>query len=209
MNLNKKPKWGDRIPITSVSSTDDPEVTFYYSNDQQIEPLNVIDTLDINTYPKGEISYCWIRILEDELGNDIKVPVMIARGSEDGPILGITAAIHGNELQGIPTIHTVFRELKERLDLLKGTVVGVPCLNIPGYMLRQRRFTDGIDLNTIMPGNKDGTSSQQYAYNILDKIVSKFNYLIDLHTASKGRVNSFYIRADMKNSVVNSMATIF
>jgi predicted deacylase len=62
-----------------------------------------------------------------------------------------------------------------------------------------REFSDGKDLNRLFPGNESGTSSQIFAHNILKKIVEKFNVLIDLHTASFGRVNSYYVRCDMND----------
>ena len=36
---------------------------------------------------------------------------MIARGKRDGPVLGLTAALHGNELNGIPLIQALFAAL--------------------------------------------------------------------------------------------------
>ena len=91
---------------------------------------------------------------------------------------------------------------------MHGTVVGVPGVNIPALVRRQRRFIDGTDLNHIMPGRADGTVSQVYAYRVVDRIVRYFDYLFDLHTASFGRVNSYYIRADMTNPEVKGMVEL-
>jgi predicted deacylase len=55
---------------------------------------------------------------------------------------------------------------------------------------------------------KDGSAPQQYAYNLLHRLVLKFKYLIDLHTASKGRVNSLYVRADMLDARTRRMALL-
>lgn len=55
---------------------------------------------------------------------------------------------------------------------------------------------------------KNGSAPQQYAYNLLHRLVIKFQYLIDLHTASKGRVNSLYVRADMLNPRTRRMAIL-
>lgn len=82
---------------------------------------------------------------------------------------------------------------------LKGTVVAVPCVNVPGYLRFSREFSDGKDLNRFFPGKLGGTASQVYNYNFFEKIVLKLDYLIDLHTASFGRVNSYYVRADMND----------
>jgi predicted deacylase len=140
------------------------------------------------------------------MGRPIEIPILIAKGIEDGPIVGLTAAVHGNELNGIPVIQRLFRELD--VEQMKGIVVGVPIVNAPSLLRKRRRFLDGTDLNHIMPGKEDGTVSQIYAWRFVDKVLNQFDYLVDLHTASNGRVNSYYIRADMSDEVVRKMALL-
>lgn len=41
------------------------------------------------------------------------------------PVVGITAAMHGNELNGVPCIHRVITDID--VNKLKGTVVAIPC----------------------------------------------------------------------------------
>jgi hypothetical protein len=118
--------------------------------------------------------------------------------------VGLTAVVHGNELNGVPCIHRVITDLDVRH--LKGTVVAIPCVNVPGYLRFAREFSDGKDLNRLFPGKKDGTASEIFAYQLLHKIVVQFNYLIDLHTASFGRINSYYVRSDMNDPVSATMA---
>lgn len=91
---------------------------------------------------------------------------------------------------------------------LHGVVVSVPVANVPGYLAGQRTFSDGQDLNRVMPGKPNGSTSQVYAYNLIDRIVSKFTHLIDLHTASKGRANSLYVRANMNDPRTRRMAKL-
>ena len=202
-----KPKWGETIKVKSLKQ-EEPEAVFYFSSKNEAVQ-NVYDELRLDKFEECKISYCWINMVENEFGAYTKIPVMIAKGKNPGKVIGITAALHGDELQGIPTIHTVFRELNENIEKLNGIVVGIPCLNVTGYKRRQRQYLDGVDLNRIMPGKKFGTVSQQYCYNIMNKIVKKFDFLLDLHTASKGRINSLYIRADLKNKLVYEMAHVF
>ena len=120
------------------------------------------------------------------------------------PRVAIVAGMHGNELNGIPVIH----RLVERIDpsKLKGTLVCVAVVNIPGFLLRRRGFGEGMDLNKEMPGRADGNASQFYVHRFLERVVRHFDYLADLHTASFGRVNSLYVRADMTNQVTAAMA---
>lgn len=156
--------------------------------------------------PKGEISNYWLHLINNGLGEPIRIPIVIAKGVEDGPTLGLTAAVHGNELNGIPIIQKMFEKLNP--EKLRGTVIGVLAVNIPGVLRGQREFMDGTDLNHIAPGKPDGNVSQVYINRIVERIVQEFDYLIDLHTASFGRVNSYYIRANMKDKVTSKMARI-
>ena len=160
--------------------------------------------LDFKETPKGKISRYQFEIAADGLGNPIYIPVIVAHGINPGPIFGITAVIHGNEINGIPVIQRVMREIN--LQKLNGIVVGVPVVNVPGFLRETRNFNDGVDLNHVVPGNKRGNSSSIYVHRFFERIVSQFEYLVDLHTASYGRINSFYVRADMENKIARKMA---
>ncbi len=165
-----------------------------------------IKALNIEDFPKGKISEAWLHIINNGIGEPIRMPILIARGREDGPVLGLNAALHGNELNGIPVIHKLFAELD--MELLKGTIVGVLVANVPAFLLEQRKFNDGVDLNRIAPGKANGTQSQVYIHRLLNRVISKFDYLIDLHTASFGRVNTYYIRANMNDEVTSRLARL-
>ena len=171
-----------------------------------IDDIPQIFELDISATPRGEIRYYWLKIVSDGLGFPIDVPVMIARGMGQGPVLGVTAAVHGNELNGIPVIQRLFNEVDAAE--LRGTIVGIPIVNMPAFIRKKRRFNDGVDLNHIMPGKKEGNVSQVYAYRFVERIVKHFDYLLDLHTASTGRINSYYIRADLDIPTVRKMALL-
>ena len=84
----------------------------------------------------------------------------------------------------------------------------MPAVNVPSLLRKKRRFIDGTDLNHIMPGKLNGTVSQVYAWQVVNKIIKGFDYLVDLHTASNGRINSYYIRADMTVPIVRKMALL-
>lgn len=164
----------------------------------------VIDTLDIESMPKGQLQKCWLIMGSDGLGLPMQIPILIAKGQNSGPVVGITAAIHGDELNGIRVVQTLFQDFD--LESLQGTIVGIPLLNLPGALRRQRYYSDNKDLNRLMPGKSDGYESEFYAYQIVEKILKNLNYLFDLHTASFGRVNSHYVRANLNMPHVAEMA---
>lgn len=103
-------------------------------------------------------------------------------------------------------IHRLFRSLD--CATLCGTILAVPVVNVHGYTRYQRGYSDGVDLNRIFPGKKQGTASQQFAAAFMSRVVRHVDLLLDLHTASFGRVNSLYVRADMNDEVGARLAKL-
>ena len=86
--------------------------------------IPLIEQLDVTATPRGHARYYWLKWISDGFGSPINIPVIIARGVGEGPVLGVTAAVHGNELNGVPVIQRIFKEIN--IAHLKGTIVGVP-----------------------------------------------------------------------------------
>ncbi|KAI8086709.1 uncharacterized protein BX664DRAFT_336579 [Halteromyces radiatus] len=166
----------------------------------------VRERLKVEDFEEYSTNTVWIKMVTQGLNEWVRIPVIVLRGSENGPVVGLTAAVHGNELNGVPCIHRVISQID--VKKLKGTLVAIPCVNVVGYLKFQREFADGRDLNRQFPGKEDGFASQVYCFHLMHKLLSQFNYLIDLHTASFGRVNSFYVRADMNDPVAAHMAKL-
>ncbi|KAI8647153.1 hypothetical protein BD408DRAFT_408688 [Parasitella parasitica] len=179
---------------------------FSLTQDTDVPPPVVRDRLVVEDFPKHTISTAWIKMVKQGLSEWLRLPVIVCRGTEDGPVVGITAAVHGNELNGVPCIHRVVSAID--VNKLRGTVVAVPCVNVSGYLKFTREFADGRDLNRQFPGQEEGYASQIFCYQLMNKVISQFNYLIDLHTASFGRVNSYYVRADMNDPTSAIMARL-
>jgi predicted deacylase len=165
-----------------------------------------VHAISLEELQEGAIHCLWLHIINNKIGEPVRVPIMIARGREDGPVLGLTAALHGNELNGIRVIQRLFDDLNP--EELRGTVIGVLIANVSGVLREQRSFIDGVDLNHIFPGRSDGNVSQLFVHRFLERIIRHFDFLIDLHTASFGRVNSYYIRADMSDPEAGRMARL-
>ncbi len=163
----------------------------------------VVEQLDLSQYEKGQIHNLWLKLGEDTVGEPIKIPVILAIGSQEGEVLGLTAAIHGNELNGIAIIQRIMSSLDTAT--MKGTIIAIPGLNPLAIAKNQREFIDLQDLNRLFPGKEKGNRSQQMVYQIAQKIIPLFNYHVDLHTASFGRVNTLYGRGDMQNDTLSTM----
>ena len=167
------------------------------------EPVRAVQSLDLGSLTPGKVHALWLTLMDDGLGSPVAVPVLVGRGRHPGPTVGITAAVHGNELNGIPAIHSLFHHLAP--TRVAGTVVAVLAVNVPGVHRRERQFLDTGDLNHRFPGAPTGPTATQYAHRLLQQVVSHVDVLLDLHTASTGRVNSLYIRADMTDPDIAAM----
>lgn len=175
----------------------------YYSIFSQSEG-EWVDALDIENIELESTTKFWLNVTNDGMAQPIGIPIIIIKGREASPVLGLTAAIHGNELNGIKVIHELIEEIN--VSELRGTIIAIPGLNSVSIPRHQRKFVDDIDLNRIFPGKENGNRSQQFVWQIKSKILSKLDYLVDMHTASFGRVNSLYVRANLKDEVIDKMA---
>ena len=166
--------------------------------------IEIVEGFAIDEFPPGSRTKLRLSMVGNGLGGLISIPVVVLRGTEPGPVVGLTAALHGNELNGMRVIQKIINQVKP--EHLRGTVICVPVVNVPGYLNNTRQFNDGVDLNRTMPGSASGTNSQVYCHRFMTRVVSHLNYLIDLHTASFGRVNTFYVRADLDDPETKWMA---
>jgi len=116
-------------------------------------------------------------------GTKIQNAVHMVIGTEEGPVLYIQAAVHGDEVNGIEVLRRVITGLDPQQ--IRGVLIAVPVANGPGFTLRQRRHpADKEDMNRVWPGKIDGTISQQTAYNLYNQLIRHAQYVVDLHTAS-------------------------
>jgi len=126
------------------------------------------------------------------------MPVHVIHGKKEGPVLLVSAAIHGNEINGTEIIRRLLN--LKLLDRLHGTLIAVPIVNIYGFISQSRYLPDRRDLNRSFPGSKKGSMTSRLAHIFMDKLVSKCTHLIDLHTGAVGRENLPQIRAKITNS---------
>ncbi len=161
----------------------------------------------VEDFPPGKRTDFWRSLYTDATASPVRVPFVVARGSRKGPTLGVTAAVHGNELNGIRIIQRLLAELD--LDTLAGSLICVPVVNVPAFNAGVRRFPDGLDLNHVFPGKSEGKPAEQYARAFYKTLLPSLDFLVDIHTASEGRLNTLYVRADLKMSKAREMAVAF
>jgi len=136
-----------------------------------------------------------------------QLPVRVIRGKKDGPTIFISAAIHGDELNGIEIIRR-FRTLSI-LKKLKGTIILVPIVNVYGIMTLSRYLPDRRDLNRSFPGSSKGSLAGRVAKIFFDEIVKKCDLGIDLHTAAIHKSNLPQVRTNIENEYTFRLAKSF
>ena len=147
-------------------------------------------------------------ISETYLGDPVRIPVTVINGERSGPTVFLSAAAHGDELNGIEVV----REVAHEWDLadLAGTLVCLPVMNVPGFLAQQRYLPIyDRDLNRSFPGREDSTSAKRMAARIFDNFVAPCDFGIDFHTSTRGRTNMLHVRADMSDGAVDRLARAF
>ncbi|MFV0276011.1 MAG: succinylglutamate desuccinylase/aspartoacylase family protein, partial [Parahaliea sp.] len=134
-------------------------------------------------------------------------PVLVVNGAEPGPVLCLTAAVHGDELNGVETVRRVLYELDA--GKLRGTVVGVPIVNLQGFHRGSRYLSDRRDLNRFFPGDPAGSSASRIAYSFFHEIIKHCSAIVDLHTGSFYRTNLPQLRGDLTNPKVVKLTESF
>ncbi len=145
--------------------------------------------------------------LQSPLGKPIEVPIIIINGSKPGPTLLLTAAIHGDELNGIEIIRRTLNEVRPKK--LKGVIIGIPIINLEGFWRKDRYIGDRRDLNRYFPGNPEGSYPARIAHTLFTSIVTKSDMVVDLHTGSFFRENLPQLRVDLTVPQIAELATGF
>lgn len=148
-----------------------------------------------------------LAVSESYSGATLRIPIHIQRAAADGPVVFVTAALHGDEINGTGAIRQLIRD--ESFRLLRGAVVLIPVLNLLAFDRHSRYLPDRRDLNRCFPGSVSGSLASRMARTIFDEIVSRCDYGIDLHTAAVRRTNYPTVRGDMKSPVVRKLAKSF
>jgi hypothetical protein len=126
------------------------------------------------------------------------MPAHTVHGRRPGPRLFITAALHGDEINGVEVIRRLLQN--SALRQLRGTLIAVPVVNVYGYIRQSRYLPDRRDLNRSFPGSDSGSLAARLAATLLQAVVWGSTHGIDLHTGARHRENLPQVRADLAGS---------
>ena len=118
----------------------------------------------------------------DLAGGPLRMPVLVARGVEQGPTIAVLGGVHGDEYEGPHAVKQVFESL--RPSEMSGLFLGVPHSNPPAFAAGSRTSPlDGGNLARVFPGSPDGTVTERIAHYLGQRVIAGSNFLIDLHSS--------------------------
>ena len=135
------------------------------------------------------------------------MPVQVVHGRRPGPRLFVSAAIHGDEINGVEIIRRLLK--LGALRRIRGTLVAVPVVNVFGFVSLSRYLPDRRDLNRSFPGSARGSLAGRLAALFVGEIVARCSHGIDLHTGAIHRDNYPQIRANLDDAETERMALAF
>jgi predicted deacylase len=172
----------------------------------ELKPKGKVRLLSAEVAPGTRKRLTWTNGTAIE-GFVVPVPVIVLNGKGPGPVLCMTAAVHGDELNGIEVIRRVLDDID--VEELNGAVIGVPIVNIQGFYRGQRYLPDRRDLNRYFPGNERGSAATRMAHSLFNEVIKHCSALIDLHTGSLDRTNLPQVRADLRSASVTRLTQAF
>ncbi len=159
------------------------------------------------TVAAGQQADIRLKVSETYLGDDVSIRLRVIRAKKPGPVVFVTAAIHGDELNGVGVIHDLL--FHDSLSLSRGTLILVPVVNVFGFEANERYLPDRRDLNRSFPGSPNGSLAARVAHAFFENVVRKCDYGIDLHTAAIQRTNYPNIRAKLSDPKIRKIAEAF
>ena len=137
----------------------------------------------------------------------LSMPVHAVCGKTAGPTLFVSAAIHGDELNGVEIIRRLLA--RKALRSLRGTLLAIPVVNVYGFLNQSRYLPDRRDLNRSFPGRARGSIAARLANTFFSQIVDQSDYGVDLHTGALHRCNLPQVRGNLDEPKTLELARSF
>jgi len=157
--------------------------------------------------PEGKRTVLDLEVAKLHTRTTVKVPVIIERSKNPGPVVLLLAGIHGDETNGVGIVREIIEQKINKP--INGTVICIPVFNVFGYLIQTREFPDGRDLNRMFPGSSNGSLASQFAYQFTKEIAPFVDYVIDFHTGGGERDNIAQIRCNIDDEKALELAKVF
>ena len=130
--------------------------------------------------------------------SSVNMPVHVVHGRRPGPVLLVSAAVHGDEINGVEIIRRLLTH--KSIDRIKGTLIAIPVVNVYGFVSKSRYLPDRRDLNRSFPGSENGSMAARLANVLMTEIIPHCTHIVDLHTGAVNRENLPQIRARLADN---------
>jgi len=157
--------------------------------------------------PEGKQTVLDLDVAKLHTRTTVKVPVIIERSKNPGPVVLLLAGIHGDEINGVGIVREIIEQKINKPTC--GTIICIPVFNVFGYLIQTREFPDGRDLNRMFPGSSNGSLASQFAYQFTKEIAPFVDYVIDFHTGGGERDNIAQIRCSIDDEKALELAKVF
>ncbi|MEO7995719.1 MAG: succinylglutamate desuccinylase/aspartoacylase family protein, partial [bacterium] len=140
-------------------------------------PATALATLSLGTCAAapGRLTRGQLELGRLPSGQPVLAPVVMLTGTTPGPVVLITAALHGDELAGVATLQRCLETLNPAT--LAGGLIALPLVNPTGYRLNQRTVPEcGSDLNRSFPGRRDGLLAEQIAATLFSQVLPRVDF---------------------------------
>jgi predicted deacylase len=141
-------------------------------------------------------------------GTRVAIQLEVFRSEKPGPHVLILSGVHGDEVNGVEIVR---RSLEKNIyaDMLTGSVIVVPLLNVYGFINFSRDVPDGKDVNRSFPGTLAGSLASRVARVITKNIFPQIDVIIDCHSGGLNRYNYPQIRITKGDEESYNLAKAF
>ena len=182
-----------KVKANSATQTKKPPVLPFAIGQEEVAP--------------GTIATVELPISRLSTRTQMALPVRVLHGKKPGPVLFVSAGVHGDEIIGVEIIRRLLTKIS--IKRLSGTLMCIPVVNVFGFIMHQRYLPDRRDLNRSFPGSSSGSLAGQLAYVFSKEIIRRSNYGIDLHSAAVHRTNLPQIRVSADSPKAHELASVF
>jgi len=151
---------------------------------------NLLNILDKEILP-GTSTTINFNVAKLYTSTKVEIPIIVERSNNPGPVILITAGVHGDEINGVEVVRQIIA--KKINKPAKGSIICIPVLNVFGFLNMDRFFPDGRDLNRVFPGHKNGSLASRFAYQFINQILPVADFCLDFHTGGASRFNAAHV----------------
>lgn len=167
-------------------------------------PIQIAD----ETITPGTSTIVKVSVGQLSSGNRISIRAHVYRAEQAGPTALILGGVHGDEINGVEIVRRAI-ETEIFNDLIAGSVIAIPLLNIYGFINFSRDVPDGKDVNRSFPGSSHGSLAARVAHVLHHQILPHIHFGLDFHTGGNGNYNYPQIRYTPSDAAAEELAQAF